>query len=508
MDGEKMKDLDVLAIVGPTASGKTAISIKLAKFLNGEIINGDSMQVYKGLDIGTAKITQSEMEEIPHAGVGIIIISGAWLIGKQDKNKIDNKIAKPADQKTENYYDVLEKKCAGDSCCLDSLKIMRKNNYKEADKNGKCPEGFYKDMRYCKNLLQWCVPIEESYCIDEQDNRRELGEIFSESPTMFMKCNRFGNVSNYHILSCGSEKLVISEGLEGFGVVSRKAPSESFSIGSEGTLGFTWTINDKKYLTFSGGPGSFFVACDKEKAAIFYSHLVEMGSNDYMYEKRFFDGNSVAEISCSYRKEIPDNFVISKFEDGKRVYNFKPLKNGKEICQEIKERYQELKETVVETSNWQTYHDKKNGFEIKYQSSQKPSTNGNYAAGSVSFEIEGENSKHLGYSHFEIIAYENNKEFSAKEFAENYKRNVWKINKDYLSGVNIIKQETQINDYDAYFYDGVTGSKRGDTAKVYFITHKNKAVSISFTSSAPDYDMYDNLKICNKMLSTLKFTEN
>ncbi|MBO1915143.1 tRNA (adenosine(37)-N6)-dimethylallyltransferase MiaA, partial [Microvirga sp. 3-52] len=49
--------IDVLAIVGPTASGKTAISVSLAKLLNAEIINGDSMQVYKGLDIGTAKIT-------------------------------------------------------------------------------------------------------------------------------------------------------------------------------------------------------------------------------------------------------------------------------------------------------------------------------------------------------------------------------------------------------------------------------------------------------------------
>jgi len=66
MDGEKMIDIDVLAIVGPTASGKTALSIKLAKLLNGEIINGDSMQVYKGLDIGTAKITQSEMEDVSH----------------------------------------------------------------------------------------------------------------------------------------------------------------------------------------------------------------------------------------------------------------------------------------------------------------------------------------------------------------------------------------------------------------------------------------------------------
>ena len=57
---------DVLAIVGPTASGKTALSIQLAKELNGEIINGDSMQVYRGLDIGTAKIKKDEMDGIPH----------------------------------------------------------------------------------------------------------------------------------------------------------------------------------------------------------------------------------------------------------------------------------------------------------------------------------------------------------------------------------------------------------------------------------------------------------
>lgn len=60
------KEIDVVAIVGPTASGKTALSIKMAKAFNGEIINGDSMQIYKGLDIGTAKITEEEMEGIPH----------------------------------------------------------------------------------------------------------------------------------------------------------------------------------------------------------------------------------------------------------------------------------------------------------------------------------------------------------------------------------------------------------------------------------------------------------
>ncbi|MTD42416.1 tRNA (adenosine(37)-N6)-dimethylallyltransferase MiaA [Erwinia sp. CPCC 100877] len=56
----------VLVIVGPTAVGKTALSVELANKLNGEIISGDSMQVYKQLDIGTAKATEQERAGIPH----------------------------------------------------------------------------------------------------------------------------------------------------------------------------------------------------------------------------------------------------------------------------------------------------------------------------------------------------------------------------------------------------------------------------------------------------------
>ena len=57
---------EVIAIVGPTASGKTALSVALAKAIDGEVINGDAMQVYKKLDIGTAKITTEEMDGVPH----------------------------------------------------------------------------------------------------------------------------------------------------------------------------------------------------------------------------------------------------------------------------------------------------------------------------------------------------------------------------------------------------------------------------------------------------------
>ncbi len=56
----------VIAIVGPTASGKTAFSIELARHFNGEIISADSRQVYRGMDIGTGKATRREMRGIPH----------------------------------------------------------------------------------------------------------------------------------------------------------------------------------------------------------------------------------------------------------------------------------------------------------------------------------------------------------------------------------------------------------------------------------------------------------
>ncbi|VEF48315.1 tRNA delta(2)-isopentenylpyrophosphate transferase [Bacillus freudenreichii] len=56
----------LLVLVGPTAVGKTKVSIEIAKAFNAEIISGDSMQVYKGMDIGTAKIKPKEMEGIPH----------------------------------------------------------------------------------------------------------------------------------------------------------------------------------------------------------------------------------------------------------------------------------------------------------------------------------------------------------------------------------------------------------------------------------------------------------
>lgn len=62
----------ILAVVGPTASGKTSLSIALAKALGGEVLSCDSMQIYRDMDIGTAKPTEEEREGIPHHLIDVV----------------------------------------------------------------------------------------------------------------------------------------------------------------------------------------------------------------------------------------------------------------------------------------------------------------------------------------------------------------------------------------------------------------------------------------------------
>lgn len=64
--GDSMDKIKVAVVVGPTASGKTALGVELAKRLGGEVVSADSMQIYKGMDIATAKPMPDEMQGIPH----------------------------------------------------------------------------------------------------------------------------------------------------------------------------------------------------------------------------------------------------------------------------------------------------------------------------------------------------------------------------------------------------------------------------------------------------------
>lgn len=79
----------VVVICGPTASGKTALSIQLAKKINGEIISADSMQIYEDMDIGTAKPTIEEMEGVKHYLIGNVSPTVRYSVANFKKDAID-----------------------------------------------------------------------------------------------------------------------------------------------------------------------------------------------------------------------------------------------------------------------------------------------------------------------------------------------------------------------------------------------------------------------------------
>jgi len=93
----KLNKPKILVILGPTATGKSNLAVKIAKEFNGEIISADSRQVYKGLDIGTGKITKKEMRGIPHHLLDIMNPKQNFTIVKFQKlaeEKIDKILEK------------------------------------------------------------------------------------------------------------------------------------------------------------------------------------------------------------------------------------------------------------------------------------------------------------------------------------------------------------------------------------------------------------------------------
>ncbi len=72
----------IICVVGPTASGKTKLAVQLAKAYDGEVVSCDSMQIYKHMDIGTAKPTPGEMEGVPHHMIDCVEPGEDFSVGK------------------------------------------------------------------------------------------------------------------------------------------------------------------------------------------------------------------------------------------------------------------------------------------------------------------------------------------------------------------------------------------------------------------------------------------
>ncbi len=123
-----------------------------------------------------------------------IIISSVYIAQIQYENVTNNKVTKTINQKTENYYDILEKRCNGNSCCLSSLKFMRENNYKEVNKDYKCSDGFKAGGLRCITSYNWCKPIKTA--------RTEIDTIF-DYIELYLKNNKqiieIKSVPNFNI---------------------------------------------------------------------------------------------------------------------------------------------------------------------------------------------------------------------------------------------------------------------------------------------------------------------
>ncbi len=87
MEAKKPK---ILVLVGPTASGKTSLGVALAKELDGEIISADSMQIYKYMNIGTAKVTTAEMQGIPHHLVDCVLPNEEYSVAKYKQEALES----------------------------------------------------------------------------------------------------------------------------------------------------------------------------------------------------------------------------------------------------------------------------------------------------------------------------------------------------------------------------------------------------------------------------------
>ncbi len=147
----------IIVITGPTGVGKTRLSIELAKKYNAEIINGDAIQVYKGLDIGSAKITEEEKENIPHHLFDIKEVNEEYSI--YDYQKDCRKLIDDITKKGKNVIIV-----GGTGLYIKSALY----NYTLNDNN---LNNQYEDMT-TEELYQKLIKLDKDIVIDKHNRRR------------------------------------------------------------------------------------------------------------------------------------------------------------------------------------------------------------------------------------------------------------------------------------------------------------------------------------------------
>ena len=167
----------IIVITGPTGVGKTKLSVSLAKKLNGEIINADSMQIYKGLNIGTAKITESEKEGVVHHLFDIKDVSEDYSIF--DYQKDARSVIE--DIKFRGKVPIL---VGGTGLYIKSALYDYKLNFEKSNDS-------YEDLS-CEELYDILIKLDPNVIVDKNNKRRlirainyykENGKSISENKT-------------------------------------------------------------------------------------------------------------------------------------------------------------------------------------------------------------------------------------------------------------------------------------------------------------------------------------
>lgn len=201
---------DIFILAGPTAVGKTGISIKLAKNLNGEIISADSMQIYKKMDIGSAKISEEEMDGIPHHMIDIVDPSEEFSVAmfkRYAEKDIENISAK-------NKLPMI---VGGTGFYINSL--IYNYNFAETNRDEEYREELSdlaqeKGNEYVHNLLK-DIDIESYNKLYPNDLKRviralEVYKVTGKSITEFAKEEDVYNIPykvHYYVLNMNREKL-------------------------------------------------------------------------------------------------------------------------------------------------------------------------------------------------------------------------------------------------------------------------------------------------------------
>lgn len=200
----------LLVIGGPTAVGKTDLSIKLAQKLNGEIVSADSMQIYKYMDIGSAKVTAEEMSVIPHYLIDVITPDISFSVAdfKEHGNKaLDTIISK-------GKLPIIS---GGTGLYINSLTCNM--TFTEAEKDEKYRQyletlAIEKGNEYIHEMLKECDPI--SYKEIHPNNRKRVIralEVFKLTNKPFSSYNAGEDFYNsnydayYYVLTMDREKL-------------------------------------------------------------------------------------------------------------------------------------------------------------------------------------------------------------------------------------------------------------------------------------------------------------